>query len=194
MSSEPAEPQLLYREAGASWYWLLAGPAAAISIILVQASSGAHVSYAVPLMFLVVVSFFLGIQVKAARVHTSLELTEDMLRQGTETILIQEIVRVFPEAENHVKSGKPLQKWQDSRTLGELSGVPRGRYGIGLKLVGGRTVQAWARHHRRLRAAIEPLVIERVGAGPTESAETIPGGTGTSGPDTHTAETSEGDQ
>ena len=54
------------------------------------------------------------------------------------------------------------QKWQEARALGELAGVPRGRIGIGLKLTGGRTAQAWARRHRHLRAALTPLVQERV--------------------------------
>lgn len=40
--------------------------------------------------------------------------------------------------------------------------MPRGRIGIGLKLTNGRTAQAWARRHRQLRAALTPLVQERV--------------------------------
>ena len=43
----------------------------------------------------------MAIQVKAARIHISVELTEDALRQGTETILVREIVKVYPEPENH---------------------------------------------------------------------------------------------
>jgi hypothetical protein len=100
--------------------------------------------------------------VKAARIHVSVELTEDALRQGTETILVREIVKVFPEAENSVKSDKPLANWQEARALGELAGVPRGRFGIGLKLTEGRTARAWARRHRHLRAVLTPLVQERV--------------------------------
>jgi hypothetical protein len=156
-------PKPLFYEPGASWYWLLAGPAAAISMILIEMSSHAGVGLTIPAIFLVMVSLFLGIQVKAARIHTSVELTEDALRQGTETILVREIVKVYPEAENSVKSGLPLARWQTSRTLGELNGVPRGRVGVGLKLTGGRTAQAWARRHRHLRAALIPLVQERVG-------------------------------
>jgi hypothetical protein len=156
-------PRPLFHEAGASWYWLLAGPAAAVTMILIEMSSHAGVGLAIPVIFLVMVSVFLGIQVKAARIHTSVELTEDALRQGTETILVREIVKVYPEAENSVKSGLPLARWQTARTLGELNGVPRGRVGIGLKLTGGRTAQAWARRHRHLRDALNPLVQERVG-------------------------------
>jgi hypothetical protein len=70
--------------------------------------------------------------------------------------------KVYPEPENHEASGKDLARWQSSRALGELVGVPRRRVGIGLKLTNDRTVQAWARRHRRLRAALTPLVQERV--------------------------------
>jgi hypothetical protein len=152
----------LFYEPGASWYWVLTGPAAAVSMILIEIWSGAGVQLVIPAIFLVMVSAFVALQVKAARIHVSVELTEDALRQGTETILVREIVRVYPEAENHEASGKELAKWQSARALGELAGVPRKRTGIGLKLTEGRTAQAWARRHRNLRAALTPLVHERV--------------------------------
>ena len=152
----------MFYEPGASWYWVLSGPAAAVSMILIEIWTGAGVRLAIPAIFLVMVSAFVALQVKAARMHVSVELTEDALRQGTETILVREIVRVYPEAGNHEASAKELEKWQSARALGELVGVPRGRKGIGLKLTGGRTAQAWARRHRHLRAALTPLVQERV--------------------------------
>ena len=75
-------------------------------MILIEMCSGHNgVGLAIPVIFLVMVSAFLGIQVKAARIHISVELTEDALRQGTETILVREIVKVYPEAENSVASG-----------------------------------------------------------------------------------------
>ncbi|HEY1441691.1 MAG TPA: DUF3093 family protein [Mycobacterium sp.] len=155
-------PKPLFYEPGASWWWVLAGPLAAASMILIELWSGAGIGYLVPAIFLVMVSAFVALQVKAARIHVSVELTDDALRQGTETILVREIVKVYPEAENHEASGKELARWQSARALGELAGVPRGRIGIGLKLTGGRTAQAWARRHRHLRAALMPLVQERV--------------------------------
>ena len=166
MTDARDETKPLFREPGASWYWLLAGPAAAVSMILIGMSSHAGVGLTIPVIFLVMVSLFLGIQIKAARIHTSVELTEDALRQGTETILVREIVKVYPEPENSVDSGLPLARWQSARTLGELNGVPRGRVSIGLRLTGGRTAQAWARRHRHLRDALTPLVQERVGPTP----------------------------
>lgn len=157
-----SSPKPLFYEPGASWWWLACGPAAAGAMVLIEIWSGARVSLVVPVIFLVMVSVFLGIQVKAARIHVSVELTEDALRQGTETILVREILQVYPEAENDEASGNDLARWQSARALGELVGVPRGRVGIGLKLTGQRTAQAWARRHRQLRAALTPLVQERV--------------------------------
>ena len=57
--------------------------------------------------------------------------------------------------------GKVVRQFREGR--GELVGVPKGRTGIGLRLTGGRTAQAWARKHRHLRNLLTPLVEERVG-------------------------------
>jgi hypothetical protein len=152
------QPEVLFFESGASWYWLLAGPASAIAMLLIQFKGGVGFQPVVPLIFLVLVTGFLGLQVKAARIHTSVELTHDNLREGTEVTSVSNIVGVFPEAQHSVKSREPLEKWQSARALGELSGVPRGRTGIGIELTGKRTAQAWARNHRGLRSALTELV------------------------------------
>lgn len=167
----------LYAEVGASWYWLLAGPVAGLLMVFVQFRAGLGFQPIVPLLFLGMVSGMLAVQVKAGRIHTSLELTDTALREGTEVLAVDEIEAVFPEPENTVKAAGfmekwqgrtlgvnatgPLEKWQTSRALGELSGVPRGRTPIGLQLTGGRLVQAWARHPEALRAALTPLVEAR---------------------------------
>ncbi|MGV0793893.1 DUF3093 domain-containing protein [Mycolicibacterium sp. XJ1819] len=161
MTDDIDAPPVLYYEQGASWWWLLAGPAAAIAMALIQASAGYGVQLLIPGLFLVLVGGFLAIQVKAARIHTSVELTPDYLRQGTERLAIDDIVRIYPEP-----SGPEEPKWQSSRALGELTGVPRGRTGIGLKLTNGRGAQAWARKHQRLRAALTQLVEERIPGDP----------------------------
>jgi hypothetical protein len=154
----------LFREVGASWYWVLIGPAAAGAMLWLEKSNGYGWQIPIPLLFLVLVTSFIALQVKAARVHTSVELTNETLRQGTETIKVAEIVKVYPQADDPLTSEKELQRWQSARALGELTGVPKGRTGIGLRLTGGRTAQAWARRHRHLRAALTPLVEERVGS------------------------------
>ena len=157
-----APHEVLFYEQGASWLWLLAGPAAGVAMALIQLSAGYGIQLLVPGIFFVLVSGFLAVQVKAARIHTSVELTTHKLRQGTETTLTDEIVRVYPEA-----TGSETPKWQYARALGELTGVPRGRTGIGLRLTNDRTAQAWARKHHQLRAALTNLVEERI---PPESA------------------------
>ncbi|WP_025738078.1 hypothetical protein [Mycobacterium genavense] len=170
-TARDGDPKPLFYEPGASWLWVLSGRAAAVSMILIEMWSGAAISLWVPATFLVMVSAFVALQVKAARIHVSVELTQDALRQGTETILVREIVKVFPEAENPVKSVRPLAKWQEARAMGELVGVPRGRTGIGLKLTEGRTAQAWAKRHRHLRDALTPLVQERVEPARSDAAD-----------------------
>ncbi|HKP43435.1 MAG TPA: DUF3093 domain-containing protein [Mycobacterium sp.] len=156
MESE-APPQVLFYEQGASWWWVLAGPASGIAMALIQLSAGYGIQWVVPGVFFVLVTGFLAIQVKAARIHTSVELTPDHLRQGTERISVDNIVRVYPEAK-----GPEEPKWQSARALGELTGVPRGRTGIGLKLTNDRAAQAWARKHQVLRAALTQVVEERI--------------------------------
>ncbi|WP_414685015.1 DUF3093 domain-containing protein [Mycobacterium sp.] len=157
MIESEAPPQVLFYEQGASWWWVLAGPASGIAMALIQLSAGYGIQWVVPGVFFVLVTGFLAIQVKAARIHTSVELTPDHLRQGTERISVDNIVRVYPEAK-----GPEEPKWQSARALGELTGVPRGRTGIGLKLTNDRAAQAWARKHQVLRAALTQVVEERI--------------------------------
>jgi hypothetical protein len=150
-------PQPLFHEAGASWYWVLGGPISAAIMLYIEVNAGIGAQWLPPAFFLFLVSGFLAVQVKAARIHTSVELTHDELRQGAETIDVDSIVRIFPEPE----PGDEPPKWRSARALGELTGVPRGRTGIGLKLTEGRTVQAWARKDEKLRAALTDLLEQR---------------------------------
>lgn len=155
-SGEP--PQVLFLEKGASWYWLIAGPASGLAMFLIQLKGGVGIKLAVPALFLVLVAGFVALQIKAARVHTSVELTTEMLRSGTELTPVSAIVRVYPVLTRENKSEESTKKWVDARTLGELSGVPRGRRAVGIGLTGGRTARAWARKHRQLHAALNELV------------------------------------
>lgn len=169
----PAEPaQLLFYEQGASWWWLLGGPVAAVALVIIQRSAGLGFQPLVPLFFLVLLTGVFTVQVKAARVHTSVELTAEALREGAETILVDEILEVYPEPQGGQKrsssidvlrrsASAPTEPWQSARTLGELSGIPKGRVAIGLRLTKGRTAQAWARNHEGLRAALVELVEAR---------------------------------
>ena len=159
----PDDQQVLFSEQGASWWWLIGGPLAASAMSLIQYNAGAG-SPLVPLGFLVLLTAVFTLQVKAARLHTSVELTPTALREGTETILVSEILRVFQEEPKKPKSAEPQEPWQIARTLGELPGIPKGRTAIGLKLTNDRTAQAWARDHEALKAELTRLVAERAGA------------------------------
>jgi hypothetical protein len=154
---EVGPPEVLFYEQGASWWWLIAGPIAAVAMALIQKSAGYGIEPLVPGIFFVLVTGFLWIQVKAARIHTSVELTPDHLRQGVEQLRIDDIVRIYPEPK-----GEDEPKWMSARALGELTGVPRGRTGIGLRLSNDRSAQAWARKHQQLREALTHLVEERI--------------------------------
>ena len=157
MTQSSAPPDALFYEQGSSWLWVLTGPASAVAMLLIQMSAGLGIQWLVPTVFFLLVTGFVAIQVKAARIHTSVELTPTTLREGTEKIQIDDIVRIYPEP-----TGSEAPKWQTARPLGELTGVPKGRTGIGLKLTNDRTAQAWARKHQQLRSALIHLVDERI--------------------------------
>ncbi len=170
--SGPGDGPVLFAERGASWWWLLGGPAAAVAMLVIQYRAGMGFQPVAPLFFLVLLTGVLTLQVRAARLHTSVELTAEALREGTETILTSEILEVYPEPGGKSRrssldfirgSAQPVEEWQRARSLGELNGVPKGRVGIGLKLTKDRTAQAWALDHERLRAALTELVEARSG-------------------------------
>jgi hypothetical protein len=150
-------PNVLFYEQGASWLWTLTGPASAIAMLLIQMSAGYGIQLLIPTIFFVLVTGFIALQVKAARIHTSVELTPTTLREGTELIKVDDIVQIYP-----APTGSEAPKWQSARALGELTGVPKGRTGIGLKLTNDRVAQAWARKHEQLRAVLINLVEERI--------------------------------
>ena len=152
---------VLFAEPGASWWWLLGGPLAASAMLVIQHNYGID-SLIIPLCLLVLLTAVFRLQVYAARKHTSVELTPTALREGTETILISEIVKVFPEGPKKPKSPEPQEPWQTARPLGDFTRVPKGRTPIGLKLTKGRTAQAWARDHDKLKAELTRLVAERI--------------------------------
>lgn len=161
----PDQPERLFYERGASWYWVLIGPAAAATMLLVEHAGGYGWQPLIPTVFLVLISGFAALQVVATQTHACVELTEEMLRQGTETLPVDDIVMVYPEAPRPTgwRGKQQTEKWQEARALGELSGVPVRRVGIGLRLRDKRTVQAWAHNHRGLRAALTALVEQRTG-------------------------------
>lgn len=75
MTETTGQTEVLFYEQGASWLWVLAGPGAGAAMALIQLSAGYGIQWVVPGLFFVLVTLFLSIQVKAARIHTSVELT-----------------------------------------------------------------------------------------------------------------------
>ena len=161
--SSGEQPEILFAEPGASWLWLLSGPASGLTMLYLQVKGGGGYSPTLPMMFVVLVTGFVAIQIKANRIHTSVELTRQTLREGAQITPVHLITEVYPEKVRRTSSADPQEKWLEARALGELSNVPRGRKAIGIELRGNRTARAWARKHRELRAALAQLVEERGG-------------------------------
>jgi len=105
---------------------VLVGPGSAVAMAAIQASTGLGFQPLVPGIFLLLVTGFLSIQIKAARIHTSVELTPDYLRQGTETIRLSEVVTIFPEAgvPKRRSGNRPVRSasWRACRAAARASG------------------------------------------------------------------------
>jgi len=153
------DSELLFYESGGSWLWLLAGPISALTMLVLQHTAGHGVKPVVPLVFFLIITGFLALQLKAARIHTSVELTQDILREGTQVTPVSQILEVFPEADLDA----PQETWQTARVLGELENVPKRRTAVGIRLTGDRVAQAWAYDHRGLRDALNTLIEARSG-------------------------------
>ncbi|MBA0045956.1 hypothetical protein [Mycobacterium sp. NPDC050853] len=150
MPEKSTDGERLFYESGGRWRWLLLGPLAGLIMLGLQLWSKMGVDLLMPVGTAAVVSFFIALQIYAARIHASVELTPTVLRQGAETLAVSQIKWLYPDADRDI--------WEEARPLGELTGVPKGRKPVGLRLAGGRRAQAWARRHEELRAALAKLV------------------------------------
>ncbi|KXO97979.1 DUF3093 family protein [Tsukamurella pseudospumae] len=156
----PAPP--LYAERGLSRIWLVLVPLATLAMILTQwLLAGRTGEWWIWLFLGLATQGFVWLQVTAGRTHVSVELTEHELRCGEESVPVAEIGRILPgKAPDHPKRAAPedFPAWTSARPMGRLSQIPRRRYGVGLQLTDGSTVQAWARNDYALRASLEPLL------------------------------------
>ncbi|MFC4126001.1 hypothetical protein [Nocardia rhizosphaerae] len=136
---------VLFSEPGAHWRAVAYGPLLCAGILAVEwlANSTTH-AFALGFCALALGGFTV-LQVIAGRTHARVELTASTLRQGVEVLSLAEIAAVLPPEDDDAAQARPL---------GALTGVPRRRRGIGLRLVDGRIVQAWAIDHAGLRAAL----------------------------------------
>lgn len=151
------DEDVLFVEYGAKWRAMAWGPVFCGLAIAVEIYTGPVVHYVALAVVAVVLMAFTYVQIIAARRHATVILTTSTLTQGTESVAIADIVEVYPEPD-YEANGNKMEKWQASRVLGELSGVPRKRNPVGLKLRGNGLVQAWAKDEETLREQLTTLV------------------------------------
>lgn len=152
--TEPTEP-LIFEEPGARWRSVAFGPAFCLAALIIELFTGPVVHWFALSLFAVLLTGLIYVQVIAARTHASVSLTATTLRQGTEDVPLDEIESVLPESD---PDDYDYEAWESARALGELTNVPRRRTGIGLRLVGGGLVRAWAKDASTLRHHLEDLV------------------------------------
>ncbi|MCX6490190.1 MAG: hypothetical protein NTX68_04275, partial [Rhodococcus sp.] len=114
---------VLFHEPGGRWRALLWGPAFCLVVLAVELASGPVIHWFALALFSLILVGLTYVQLRAARMHVSVELTTRQLRQGTETVDVAEITEIFPPAEYEDGEYEP-KKWETARVLGELSGVP----------------------------------------------------------------------
>lgn len=182
MTETNTAPAVRFAEPGARWRSVAYGPLLCLIILILELivrRGGVH-WFGLGFCALLLAGF-VALQVVAGKRHVSVELTDTSLREGAETISLDSIATIFPE---HDEESWEDEDWQSARALGELTGVPRRRKGIGLKLRDGGLVQAWAKDHLRLREELTAALEELPGrdAGPSrpgdDSAEASPEGCG----------------
>ncbi|MFC9787328.1 hypothetical protein [Rhodococcus sp. NPDC127528] len=152
----------VFEEPGARWRVVALGPVLCLVVLVADLFIGVGVHLLGLTLFAVALAGLVALQVVAARRHASVEVTAITVRCGTETVELADIVEVLPEADPFADD---LEPWESARALGDLSGVPRRRTGIGLRLRGGELVRAWARDGDALRAVLEDAVRDGEGEG-----------------------------
>ncbi|WP_245567395.1 hypothetical protein [Nocardia vinacea] len=160
---------ILFAEPGARWRSVVYGPLLCLIVLILELVSADQVHWFALIFCAALIAGFVVLQVIAGQRHVSVELTPDTLREGTETLPLAAIAAVLPERD---EDSWDDEDWESARSLGELSGVPRRRKGIGLRLVGGELVQAWAKDHRGLRAALTEALGGSDADVPTRTEET----------------------
>ncbi|SEK72427.1 hypothetical protein [Rhodococcus maanshanensis] len=155
-SADVAE-RVLFEEPGGRWSLVALGPALCLVVLVVEAIIGSGVHWLGLALFAALLAGLVALQVVAARRHASVLLTPAVLRNGAEALEVTDIAEVLPEADPFAED---LEPWESAPSLGELSGVPRRRTGIGLRLRDGSVVRAWARDGDGLRSELERLVAD----------------------------------
>ncbi|MFD4183396.1 hypothetical protein [Rhodococcus sp. NPDC058514] len=160
--SRAAEPsgvgeRILFEEPGGRWRLVALGPALCLVVLVAEVIIGSGVHWLGLALASVLLAGLVSLQVTAARRHASVRLTPTVLRNGAETLAVAEIAEVLPEADPFAMD---LEPWESAPALGELSGVPRRRTPIGLRLRDGSMVRAWARDGDGLRIELERIAVD----------------------------------
>jgi len=156
-----------FAEPGGRWRTVAYGPLLCLIVLIVELVVGHGPPHWFALAFCaVLLAGFVSLQVVAGKRHVGVELTDTHLREGAETVSLHAIASVYAEPDD---DNWDDEDWQSARALGELTGVPRRRKGIGLKLRDGGLVQAWARDPGRLREELN-AALERLSEHPEDSA------------------------
>jgi hypothetical protein len=142
---------VLFTEPGARWRAVAYGPMLCLAVLALELVTGGALHWFALLFCAALIAGFVALQVMAGKRHVSVELTPETLRSGTESLPLSSIADVLPERD---EDSWDDEEWESARALGELTGVPRRRTGIGLRLADGSLVQAWAKDHRALRTAL----------------------------------------
>ncbi|MEV6070560.1 hypothetical protein AB0L82_28780 [Nocardia sp. NPDC052001] len=146
---------VLFSEPGARYRTIAYGPVLCGIVLALEVIRGGQAHWFGLIFCGLLLAGFVWLQVIAGKRHISVELTPDTLREGAETLPLRNIAEVLPEIDEESWDD---EDWESARALGELTGVPRRRKGIGLKLRDGSLVQAWARDHHTLRAELTAAV------------------------------------
>lgn len=142
---------VLFAESGGRWRTVAYGPLLCLLLLATELVLGGDVHVLGLAVSAVVLAALVALPVTAARSHASVEVTADELRCGCERVPLADVAEVLPAAD---PAAEDLEPWETARALGDLSGVPRKRTPIGLRLVDGELVRAWARDGDGLREVL----------------------------------------
>ncbi|WP_024794290.1 hypothetical protein [Tomitella biformata] len=160
--------EVLYTEPGARWRVLLLAPIFAVVGLVSDALLGSGMRWFVWVLAALILGAIGSWMVHAARQHTSVSLTREVLVQGQDELPTSDIVKVFPAAPRNRTRDDPAEHWESARALGEISRIPRGRRGVGIQLRRGNLTQAWAKDDDALRTALQAILdARRKGSRPT---------------------------
>lgn len=113
MTSAPADSEPLFIERGATWRWLGLPIGAVIGLMVLEWGTTGSAHWIGWALFGVIAAACLSVQIYAARLHTSVELTEDTLRCGEESIPVARIIGIVDEYDDGKKFYPDDDDWDE---------------------------------------------------------------------------------